>query len=153
VEVAGERTESTTTWRNPDGSFTTDSSSGPVRVRRDGGWVPIDTTLADTGSAVTPAATLTPLEFSDGGTEPFAKVRKGSRSFGVSWNRSLPAPTLSGDTATYHDAVAGGDLEVQALSTGFSERVVLRERPSRPVVIRLPFGLSGMRLSQAKDGT
>ena len=152
VEITGARTASTTTWANPDGTFTTDSASGPVRVRRGDDWVPVDTTLADTGAAVTPAAATAQVEFSDGGSEPFARVGHGSRSFGLSWSGSLPAPALHGDTATYADVVAGGDLQVRALPDGFSERVVLRERPSGPVTIRLPFGLTGMSLRQLANG-
>ncbi|WP_432087190.1 hypothetical protein [Streptomyces sp. bgisy095] len=33
VEALSERTESTTTWANPDGTVTTDAASGPVRFR------------------------------------------------------------------------------------------------------------------------
>jgi len=152
VEILDERTESTTTWANPDGTFTTESSSGPIRVRRGDSWAPIDTTLADTGVAVTPKAALVPVELSDGGAEPFARVRQGARSFGLSWSGGLPTPTLKDDTATYHGVIPGADLEVQALPTGFSERVVVRERPDGPLTIRMPFGLSGMKLSQATNG-
>ncbi|MFD5522355.1 hypothetical protein [Streptomyces sp. NPDC127066] len=42
----------------------------PIRVRQDGTWMPIDTTLADTGAAVTPGATVADLNLSDGGTGP-----------------------------------------------------------------------------------
>ena len=115
-------------------------------------WVPVNTTLADTGAAVTPSAALAELSFSDGGGEPFAQVRHGSRSFGLSWSGALPAPSLKGDTATYRNVIAGGDLEVQALPSGFSERIVVRERPTGAMTIRLPFGLAGMRLTQSAEG-
>lgn len=152
VEVSGERTESSTTYANPDGTFTTESFSGPVRTRKNGAWTPIDTRLTDTGESVTPTAAIAELNLSDGGTEPFAKVARGARGLAMSWQSPLPAPKLKGDTAVYANAVSGGDLEVKALPTGFSERVVLRERPSGPLTLRLSLGLSDLRVSQEPDG-
>ncbi|MEU8614571.1 hypothetical protein AB0C29_41955 [Actinoplanes sp. NPDC048791] len=45
VEALSERSESTTTWANPDGSLTSDLAAGPVRFRRAGDWVDVDLTL------------------------------------------------------------------------------------------------------------
>ncbi len=36
VEALSERTETSTTWVNKDGSLTTEMSAGPVRFERDG---------------------------------------------------------------------------------------------------------------------
>ncbi|MER5354166.1 ricin-type beta-trefoil lectin domain protein [Kitasatospora sp. NPDC002551] len=51
VEVTGARTEFTTLWANPDGTLTSDRSTGQVRMKagEDGKeWVPVDTTLVQT---------------------------------------------------------------------------------------------------------
>ncbi|MFE7191775.1 ricin-type beta-trefoil lectin domain protein [Kitasatospora sp. NPDC057541] len=48
VEVVSARTESTTLWANPEGTLTSDRSTGPVRMKSGGSWVAVDTTLAPT---------------------------------------------------------------------------------------------------------
>ncbi|KJY24863.1 hypothetical protein, partial [Streptomyces sp. NRRL S-495] len=42
VEVLGTRSETATTWANPDGTLTTDTAAGPVRFRRGADWVDVD---------------------------------------------------------------------------------------------------------------
>lgn len=153
VEISGERTEDSTSWANPDGTLTTEVFDSPIRVKQDGSWTPVDTTLADTGADVTPGAAAADLSFSDGGTGPFAQVSDGSMKLALSVGSGLPTPTLDGNTATYDDAVAGGDLVVTALPAGFSEQVVLDRRPSEPVTIRIPLSTSGgLRVSQDENG-
>ncbi|MFE2423156.1 DNRLRE domain-containing protein [Streptomyces hokutonensis] len=152
VEVTSKRTEDSTTWVNPNGALTTEVFQEPVRVRQDGAWTPVDTTLADTGASVTPGATVAGLNLSDGGTGPFAKVSDGGTSLALSVG-DLPAPTLNGNTATYTGAVSGGDLVVTALPSGFSEQVVLHERPDGPLTIRMPLTTSqGLKVSQTGSG-
>ncbi|MEW1830389.1 DNRLRE domain-containing protein [Streptomyces sp. NPDC088196] len=153
VEVTSKRTEDSTTWVNPNGALTTEVFQEPIRVRQDGAWTPVDTTLADTGAAVTPGATVADLNLSDGGTGPFAKVADGGTSLALSVGGDLPAPALDGNTATYADAVSGGDLVVTALPGGFSEQVVLHERPDGPLTIRMPLTTSqGLKVSQTSSG-
>ncbi|MEU9338878.1 hypothetical protein AB0D49_37970 [Streptomyces sp. NPDC048290] len=57
--VVGElTTETNPVFANPDGTFTAETSAGVERVRKDGAWTPVDTTLvrqAD-GSLVPKAA-------------------------------------------------------------------------------------------------
>src|SRR6266540_1310318 len=83
IEVAGRRSETGQLFANPDGTFTVEQHSAPVRVRRaDGSWTAVDTTLrrAADGAPV-PVATATDLRFSPGGSGPFARVpRAASRS-------------------------------------------------------------------------
>jgi hypothetical protein len=87
VEVTGKRTEDSTTWVNPNGALTTEVFQEPIRVRQDGTWKPVDTTLADTGAAVTPGATVADLNLSDGGTGPFAKVADNGTSLEATFRR------------------------------------------------------------------
>ncbi|MGW3289983.1 DNRLRE domain-containing protein [Streptomyces sp. NPDC001002] len=153
VEVTSKRTEDSTTWVNPNGELTTEVFQEPIRVRQDGTWTPVDTTLTDTGAAVTPDATVAELNLSDGGRGPFAQVADGGTSLTLSVGGDLPAPTLDGNTATYAGAVSGGDLVVTALPRGFSEQVVLHERPDGPVTIRMPLTTSeGLKVSQTGSG-
>ncbi|MER7845079.1 ricin-type beta-trefoil lectin domain protein [Kitasatospora sp. NPDC096077] len=48
IEVTGARTEFTTLWANPDGTLTSDRSTGPIRMKIGEAWVPVDTTLVQT---------------------------------------------------------------------------------------------------------
>ncbi|MEU4268207.1 DNRLRE domain-containing protein [Streptomyces sp. NPDC026092] len=148
VEALAERTEVASTWANPDGTLTTETASTPVRIKEAGVWKRLDTTLTDTGTRVEPETAVADVELSDGGTEDFASVSRGSRTFGLDWPKSLPAPELDGDTAVYANAVPGGDLHVTALPHGFSESLILHKRPTAPVELRLPVTLDGMRLEK-----
>ncbi|WP_327191819.1 DNRLRE domain-containing protein [Streptomyces xinghaiensis] len=153
IEVLDARTEDTTSWANPDGTVTVESFTGPVRVKdSQGKWQPVDVTLAETGGAVVPKAAAAEIALSAGGSsEPLAQVTRGEKTFGVSWDGTLPKPVLKGNTATYPNAVPGGDVVVSALPEGFSHLVVLRERPSRPVEFRLPVKAKGLTLTETTD--
>ncbi|WP_217213698.1 hypothetical protein [Streptomyces sp. AC550_RSS872] len=94
-----ERTAESTTWANPDGSLTTETASGAIRVREDGQWKRIDTTLVDTGSRLEPKTAVADVALSDGGSEDFASVGRGALTFGLDWATALPAPQVDGDTA------------------------------------------------------
>ncbi|MFC0863220.1 hypothetical protein ACFHYQ_13035, partial [Sphaerimonospora cavernae] len=57
VEVAEATDETSITYAQPDGkTFTTQVSAGPVRTRRGGAWVPIDTTLVEQDGTLKPKA-------------------------------------------------------------------------------------------------
>ena len=45
VEILDQLTPRTTTWANPNGSLTTRSYAAPIRFKRAGRWVDVDTTL------------------------------------------------------------------------------------------------------------
>src|SRR6185312_11384699 len=45
IEVDGLTTETRQVFANPQGTFTLEQRARPVRLKRDGAWVPVDTTL------------------------------------------------------------------------------------------------------------
>ncbi|XVQ88410.1 DNRLRE domain-containing protein [Microbispora siamensis] len=152
VEVESEKTDSSSLWANPDGTFTLDTFAGPLWVKDGGTWRPIDTSLVSDGQAgLRTRLTPSDVRMSDGGSRPFAEIRRADHSFAVSWGRPLPAPQVKGDTATYKDVVPGGDLTVTALPNGFSHSIVLRSRPAEPLEITLPVATKGLNLSEASD--
>ncbi|WP_338897771.1 hypothetical protein WBG99_21050 [Streptomyces sp. TG1A-60] len=153
IEILGARTEATTTWANPDGTVTVESFTGPIRVQDAAGkWRPVDVTLSEADGEIVPKAAAADIAFSAGGSAaPLAQVSRGEKSFGVAWDGALPKPVLKGNTATYPDAVPGGDVVVSALPEGFSHSVVLRERPSGPVEFRLPVKAEGLTLEETSD--
>ncbi|MER7361606.1 LamG-like jellyroll fold domain-containing protein [Nonomuraea wenchangensis] len=156
VEVGPLRTETRQVFANPDGTFTSETSALPERVRRDGGWADVDPTLtfAADGSVRTVA---TPLEltFSGGGTAPLAAIGQGGRSVAMTWPGSLPKPVLDGDTATYGEVLPGVDLKVTASVLGFSEVLVVRTREAaaNPALNELAFGLRAKGLSVRRTET
>ncbi|MFF0574470.1 LamG-like jellyroll fold domain-containing protein [Streptosporangium saharense] len=167
VEVEEAGTESSRTWAYPDGHLTTETYSGPARIKhKDGSWAWLDTSLVEQNGVLRPKVAKADLEISTGGTErTFAEVRSDKgRSFGLSWRKDLPRPNVTGNVATYPDAAGpGADLVVTALPSGFQHDVVLRDRPKGPVEYRIPvetkgvrFGLSkkkGLQLSDTKGKT
>ena len=155
VEIVAKRSETDTTYANPDGTFTTEISAGPVRVMQGNNFVPVDPTLVAANGVVSPRATKGNIALSAGtaaaGTE-VAAITTAGKHLGLGWLGALPAPTLSGATATYHDVVANGDLVVTATTTGFEVSLVLRKAPVVAPEFRLPFNLSGMTVAQDAKG-
>ncbi|WP_329275229.1 FG-GAP-like repeat-containing protein [Streptomyces sp. NBC_01451] len=67
VEVTALRDESSTTYANPDGTFTLTTHAQPIRARNaDGQWQDIDTGLVATEQGWTTTASPTPVTFSSG---------------------------------------------------------------------------------------
>jgi RHS repeat-associated protein len=147
--------ETSQTWANPDGTFSTDIASGPVRVP-DGtdpsGWTPIDTTLEATADGFQPAATAAEVTFSDGGDTTAASLDVGTRSFDLGWPDPLPQPTIDGDTATYPDVLPGVDLTLRATPTGYEHSFVLNAPPTQPLTINEPLALAGLKATVNADG-
>lgn len=155
VEVTSERTESTTTYANADGTLTTEAKTQPFRIRRDGEWIPVDTTLVSDSTGVHPRAVPDALTLSGGGNTALATLADGATTMGLGWTSALPAPVLSGDTATYRDVAPGTDLVVTATRIGFEVSVVLTARPKNPKVeFRLPLTGTGLTAaSHAASGS
>jgi hypothetical protein len=121
VEVTELTTQTRRVLANPDATFDAEVSAEPVRVRRDGAWVPVDTTLVARGDGtVAPAAAALDVSFSGGGSGPLVRMATGTRSVSLSWTGTLPAPTLSADRALYQDVLPGVDLVVRVGVEGFS---------------------------------
>ncbi|MGW0882103.1 DNRLRE domain-containing protein [Streptomyces sp. NPDC002671] len=151
IEVLSARTADSTTWALPSGSLQTESFAGPVRVKRNGAWHDIDTSLKDAGADLKPKEVAADVAVSDGGDSRLASVARGKTRFAMGWQDKLPAPKVSGSTASY--ALGSGEtLKVTALKEGFSESVVLASRPNGPVSYRIPVKLDGLKLSQAASG-
>ncbi|GAA0408143.1 DNRLRE domain-containing protein, partial [Acrocarpospora corrugata] len=155
VLLADRTTEDSQTFRNPDGSFTAEFSSGPVRVRQpDGGWAGVDTTLVEVGGVLKPKVAAATVEFSLGGRGTLARLEgNAGERFALEWPADLPRPQVKGNVATYVDGAGpGADLVVTALSSGFRHDVVLRQPPSGPVEYRLPVVAQGMTLARSREG-
>ena len=153
VEDLSQRTENTSVYANPDSTWTSETADSPERVKDgSGSWHAIDTTLVESNGVVRPRYAATDLTLSAGGTAPFAAITQDRQAIQWRWPGTLPKPVLSGDTASYPNAVAGGDLVVKATATGFTHSILLRQRPSRPVQLTIPVTGDGKLVKRAEGG-
>lgn len=151
VEDLSQRTETTVVYANPNGSWTSDEASEPVRVESaPGEWHDVDTTLIERNGKLEPRYAVTDLALSDGGERTFAALTADDRDLSWQWSEALPEPTLDGDTATYPEVIEGGDLVVTATTTGFTHSIVLNERPTEPLEFTMPVGLDGAKLIESQ---
>ncbi|MGW7129804.1 LamG-like jellyroll fold domain-containing protein [Streptomyces bobili] len=152
VEVAGERSERTTVYANPDGfTFTLEESAVPLRVAAPGGgWqVPDATLVKRSGGLVGPKAAAVEVEFSAGGDKaPLARIAHQGRSLELDWPGVLPAPQLNGASAVYGDVLPGVDLKVTATPESFQPVFVVKtpEAAANDELQKLTFGLKAQGL-------
>ncbi|MFF1786802.1 DNRLRE domain-containing protein [Kitasatospora sp. NPDC058243] len=173
VEALSERTETSTTWVNKDGSLTTELFAGPVRFQRDGQWVDVDLGLqAGADGSVAPKAHPNALRLAGaGGTRAKSLLQaqaaapddartlvtlgQGDQQVELQWRGGLPKPALDGTKATYRDAIADGaaDLVVEATRTGFEQYTVLKQRPSAAgFSYTMPLKADGLKAEVQPDG-
>ncbi|PNG23176.1 DNRLRE domain-containing protein [Streptomyces cahuitamycinicus] len=168
VEALSERTETSTTWVNKDGSLTTEMAAGPVRFKRDGAWVDVDADLRASGDGVAPVAHPNKLRLAGRTGTPAKSLKaarqakavdlvtlgEGDEQIALQWKGGLPKPKLDGTRAEYSNAVPGADVVVEATRTGFEQYVELKERPgSEAYSYTLPLKAKGLKVKQLKDGS
>jgi len=143
VRVEETITDSSVEYANPDGTFTAELSAGPARVRQDGEWVPVDTSLEPRGGRWAARAATAQVELSPGGDRTLSRVSRDDWTVGVDWTGSaLPAPTIKDGVATYRKVRPGVDLVTRVNRYGTEHSFVLHERPSSAPVFTLPLKLS-----------
>lgn len=154
VPVESARSETSDLVANPDGTLTLTEHTEPIRVRRSGRWIPVDTTLVPSGDRLRPAAALTDVSFSAGGHGPLVRVVKDGRSIDLSWPAALPAPRLDGSRATYPEVFPGIDLSVLADTDGFSQALVVKtpQAARNPALSRVQFALRTAGLQMRAGG-
>jgi RHS repeat-associated protein len=133
VEIAGDRSETTQVWANPDGTSTAEIYSGPVRLRdATGAWVPVDLALvAARDGSVSAKAHPSGLRLSGrqaDGDHDLVTLGTGDDAVTIGWRGPLPVPRLAGTRATYDEVMAGVDLVVEATRTGFEYSFVVKDR-------------------------
>ncbi|MGW1763115.1 FG-GAP-like repeat-containing protein [Streptomyces sp. NPDC002073] len=159
VPVPALTTETDTVVAKPDGSYALTRTTAPVRVRQSGAWVPLDPTLvraADGGWR--PRAALSGLSLSGGGRSPMARLTgQGGKRLELTWPTALPAPSVSGATATYREVLAGVDLAVTATADGgFTQVLVVKsaQAAKNPAVASYRMGMrtKGVGVRRRADG-
>ena len=154
-----DRSASSITYSNPDGTRTARLFDSPVNWEDDGGvWHPIDTRLrmADSGGVEN---TSGPVEITLGdrsASEGFVRLADDGVELAVGLEGARPQKAeVEDDTAVYQDVLAGVDVEYQVGTDQLKEVLVLDEAPSgtEPVVFRFPVSTTGLTIETAKDGT
>jgi hypothetical protein len=146
VVVDASRTEFAQVVAQPDGRFRFESAVVPQRARTPRGWAEVDLGLVRGGDGRwRPAVSVADVAFSGGGTGPLVTLVRGGRTMTMSWPERLPAPTVSGDSATYPNVLPDVDLVVRATHTGFAHTLVVKTAAAaaNPAVRQIRFGLGG----------
>lgn len=159
VEVEELRTETSTTWSNPDGTMTTDEHVAPVRFKDEQGtWTTIDLNWRkNRDGTVAPGGH--PL-----GLELGARTAKTGTAFAVAGSDAdrqvqwvapwtLPEPELDGTKATYAEVEPGVDLVVHNRRSGFEYDFVVKRRPAAAPVWRIPLRVKGLTVKPQADGS
>lgn len=158
VEVESLRSETSTTWANPDGTMTTEAHMSPVRFKTaSGDWQSVDLNLAkEQDGLIAPKSHSLDLRLGKqnaaaGGVFASAIAGAGRQ---VEWLApwKLPEPALAGTKATYAEVEPGVDLTVDARRSGFETDLVVKTRPSTAPVWRFPLRTKGLTARQAKNG-
>lgn len=164
VESLSERTESSATYANPDGTTTVDMATGPVRFRDAAGeWRDVDVTLEQAADGSVRARShpgglrLAGAGGVAGQARDLATVSEGGHAVALQWRGWLPAPTVDGTRATYADALPGVDLVLEATRTGFEQFLVVKSRPASAAAaaalgVSLPLGLRGLSARRSSVG-
>ncbi|MEV7087785.1 DNRLRE domain-containing protein [Streptomyces sp. NPDC093085] len=171
VEALSERTETSTTWVNKNGSLTTELAAGPVRFEdpASGTWRDVDLDLVSTDGTVEPKAHPRGLKLaarSGGGPAASLKAAQasgavdlvtlgtGDEQITLQWKGSLPEPKLDKARAEYVNAVPGADVVVEATRTGFEQYVEIKQRPlEKRYSYTLPLKAKGLKAKQQPDGS
>ncbi|MEU8509905.1 sugar-binding protein, partial [Streptomyces brevispora] len=171
VEALSERTETSTTWANNDGSLTTELAAGPVRFEDEatGAWRDVDLELVSApdgtvepaahprglklaGKTGTPAKSLKAAQASK--ATDLVTLGEGQEQITLQWKGGLPPPKLDGTRAEYVNAVPGADVVVAATRTGFEQFVEIKQKPTTDdYTYTLPLKAKGLKAKKQADGS
>lgn len=154
VEDLSARTPSSSTFANPDGTWTTESAAAATRAPSGSGWAAIDSTVVKANGGFSPKNAPFDVTFGAGRSTSVARVKPtGGVSLDLGWANTLAAPQVSGATLTYSAAAGPGDLVVKSSSSGFNYSVVMPKKPTSPVAIAVPIAVRGAKLRTSADGS
>ncbi|MFD2840204.1 DNRLRE domain-containing protein [Populibacterium corticicola] len=130
VEDVSQRTESTRTYANPDGTWTLEDLGEPAYVQgEDGQWQDVDLTLVKRGDGSW-GPKVSPTDVTIGGGDVVSVVldEEESRTATLTWPQDLPEPTVEGSVATFTVSETS-DLVVTATPVGATYVLRLNEAP------------------------
>ncbi|MBQ1076822.1 VCBS repeat-containing protein [Micromonospora sp. C31] len=111
VEATAAGTSASIVTALPDGQVRLTEHATATRKKVDGTWKALDATLVrQSNGTIASSVTTNEVVLSPGGEAPLAELVSGDRAFTVGAPMSLPAPFLSGATATYRNVLPDVDL-------------------------------------------
>ncbi|MFC5662329.1 DNRLRE domain-containing protein [Kitasatospora misakiensis] len=136
IEVTKARNEFTTLWANPEGTLTSERSTGPIRMKVGEAWVPIDTTLVQTPDGkVAPKAHPEGLVFEGGD----AGVTVGDSLPGAA--TSTPAAAATEHASTEHASRGAARAEAPAPATPEAKQEATQEpKPAERPLVKIGSG-------------
>ncbi|GAB2709417.1 hypothetical protein GCM10010442_31280 [Kitasatospora kifunensis] len=158
VPIDAMTSEAATTVANPDGTLTTTQSAQAVRFKRGDSWADIDTTLhANADGTLSPAAVPVAVTLSGGGSGPMATITTSDgKQLATSAPFTLPAPSVSGDTATYASVLPDVDLQITATRAGgWRDVIVVRSTAAaaNPALKTIHFPIATVGLTANADAS
>lgn len=163
VEQVNLRTEYSRTLRRPDGSFVAYVYTTPIHYRdAQGVFQVIDTTLVRDGQHIRPKASGVAIDIqpevatvglTTSGTTPLAQVRVNGQQLGFDL-LDLAARTghLRDNALRFTGALAGADINLRALPTGFAWGLTFA-RPPTQATLRLLLTLDSGDLRREPNGS
>ncbi|MFI8963069.1 LamG-like jellyroll fold domain-containing protein [Streptomyces sp. NPDC053493] len=156
VQVDGLTSETSVVFANTDGTFTVETSPVVERVRKDGRWTPVDTTLVSRADGLVEPKAGQQVTFSGGGNGPLARMTRNGLTYELGSPWTLPQPTLTGSTAVYASVRPGIDLVVQSRPDGFTQNLVVHDRTAAadPALktVRFPVRTTGLDVRESASG-
>lgn len=132
LELPGKRTATSSTYLNPDGTFTTEVASAPVNFRdASGSWQPIDTHLvasSDSDYAYENAAGPFKARFKATAGDGFVQFSSDGQSYALGLKGAGKSSAHAhGNTVDYAGALPGTTVAYRVLSTGIKETMTLAD--------------------------
>ncbi|MDX3657039.1 DNRLRE domain-containing protein [Streptomyces sp. ID05-26A] len=152
-EVPEQRGERSRTFRNTDGTLTSEYAKDPLHFKaQNGKWQPIDTNLVADNGFRSAADSVTSRFAARADAPVLAKLELDADhkvEFGLS--DAAPVPGVSsGGTVTYAGVRPHSDVRFEVEAGGFKEFLVLRDQ-NAPHVWRFPLTLTGLT-AEIKNG-
>ncbi|MET9035290.1 DNRLRE domain-containing protein [Streptomyces mirabilis] len=177
IEVTDARTETSTTYVNPDGTVTQEAYAGPIRFKDDQGkWQGVDPSLVQeadgsvrakghphglrlAGKKAAPKSLKAAGAKSPAAAVPLVTLEDGAgRQLQLGWYGALPEPVIEGadDTiARYKDALPATDLLIESTRTGYEQFLELKDRSAVDANGQVTYSLTakGLTAKAHKDGS
>ncbi|MGY4644221.1 PA14 domain-containing protein [Cellulomonas sp. URHB0016] len=151
------RTESSTVYKNTDGTYTTALTAEPSNVlAADGTWQPVSTSVgssADGGGRIT-LHPLSPRFAAQGDSADLLQVAHGGAELSMSLvGAKAKALSRKGAFARYADVLPGADLQYEVTPGSVKESVVLQEAPKKTQTYSWRIRGTGFGLREGKSGS
>ncbi|MBL7496454.1 DNRLRE domain-containing protein [Frankia sp. CNm7] len=156
VEVQAARTDNASVFRNPDGTYSTEVSTEPVRFQDEQGrWVEVDTGLEEqSGGGFEAKSVAAPVEIAAAADDAeLARIELGD---GLSAGFALEGAAASdgvadGESVTFAEVREQADLELSASASGLKEVIVLQSADA-PTSWTFPLALEGLTAGLDRQG-